>query len=311
MPTKALGAEQARGQTLVFLDGHTNPEPGALERLIEDVEQLNGQAIVTPEVPALDERSWTNARSQRGNGYYLELEKLNCGWLPLKKLRPMRHGRKLFYESPALIGCVLAIARPLYDQLQGFDPHMRFWGVEDLDFGLKCWLLGHRIVHDPAAVVGHRFRESFDNYEVPVEHVVANQLRMARKHLGHTAWSEWLDRCRQRHTGRLADHPEGLWARAWQVFEADRASVEQERSVLHARRVRDEFWFAERFGLDWPKLASPLHRGGRTSPGSRDVVPNAPEFSVLDPSPSPSPSLGPLPSPEPEPLSPSPSPAPL
>src|SRR5271170_6231962 len=113
---------------------------------------------------------------------------------------------------------------------------------------------------------------------------------MARKHLCPTAWADWLDRCRQRHTGRLPGHPEGLWARAWQVFEADRSSVEQERAVLHARRVRDEFWFAERFGLDWPKLASPVSRRGPTSVHATcGIVPDAPEPSAspLNPSPLP------------------------
>jgi hypothetical protein len=63
-----------------------------------------------------------------------------------------------------------------------------------------------------------------------------------------------------------------LWARVWEIFEADRPSVEQERSYLHAHRVHDEFWFAERFGLSWPMLASsgtiapaiPVHPAWRT-----------------------------------------------
>jgi hypothetical protein len=29
----------------------------------------------------------------------------------------------------------------------GFDPDMLRWGVEDLDFSLKCWLAGQGTVH--------------------------------------------------------------------------------------------------------------------------------------------------------------------
>ena len=54
---------------------------------------------------------------------------------------------------------------------------MRF-GCGSLDFGLKCWLMGFRILHDPVPVIGHCFRTSFD-YPVPIEELVANQLRMA------------------------------------------------------------------------------------------------------------------------------------
>jgi len=254
--TKALGAQHARGEVLVFLDGHTKPEYGAIARLVEDVESLSEPAIVTPQIASLDTNRWRNDFSQCGNGYFLEFQGFDCGWKGLQELKEVREGRRRFYESPALIGCALAVRRDLYEKLWGFDRHMRFWGVEDLDFGLKCWLLGHRILHDPQAVVGHRFRAHFDNYSVPLEHVVVNQLRMARKNFTPTVWAEWLDRCRQQHGGGLAGHPEGLWASVWHLFNADRSSAEQERSYLHANRVYDEFWYANRFGLPWPRLQS-------------------------------------------------------
>lgn len=255
-PTKDLGAREARGDVFVFLDGHCNPEHGAIARLVCDIEDSKGNALITPAIAGLDVQRWRNSPSQIGHGYFLDLEKFDCGWLPLSELRGVDIGRRRFYESPASIGCALALSRELYEDLWGFDRHMRLWGVEDLDFGLKSWLMGHPILHDPEAVVGHRFRASFDNYDVPVEHTVVNQLRMARKNFTHGVWSEWLDRCRMRHPGRLPEHPEGLWARVWELFEAQRASVEQERAYLQARRVRDEFWYAERFGLTWPRLHS-------------------------------------------------------
>jgi len=52
-PAKASGAASARGETLVFLDGHCKPEPGAIERLVSSVELLSGRAIITPRIAAL------------------------------------------------------------------------------------------------------------------------------------------------------------------------------------------------------------------------------------------------------------------
>lgn len=281
-PTKALGAQHATGEVLVFLDGHCLPERGAVARLVDDVERLHGRAVITPAVPALDVQRWRNKLSQVGHGYVLNLEDFGCGWRPLNTLRRVREQGRDFYESPALIGCAVAVSRDLYEDLRGFDAHMHIWGVEDLDFGLKCWLMGFPILHDPIAQIGHRFREAFDNYQVPTEHVVANQLRMARKQFTPAVWSEWVDRCRQRCAGRLSDHPEGLWARAWTLFEEHRASAEAERAYLHARRQRDEFWFAERFGLNWPRL-----QGAGTAPTATPATAEMALFS--DPSPSPPP----------------------
>ena len=285
-PTKALGAQHALGETLVFLDAHTKPEYGALQGLVEDVEELGDKAIITPAIAALDPHRWTNDLFQVGHGYYLDMGSFECGWKDLAELRPVREGRKHFYASPALIGCALALSRSLYNRLWGFDSRMRAWGVEDLDLGLKCWLMGHRILHDPDAVIGHAFREGFDTYSVPMEYLVVNELRMARKNFTHAVWSEWVDRCRQRYPGPLRDHPEGFWAAAWQLYEADRPSAEQERSYLHARRARDEFWYAENFGLTWPRLVS--------------AAGLPPAFEALaSPSGRPSPSPHPSPSPAP------------
>ncbi len=252
-PAKDLGARKARAATLIFADGHTRPERGAVRRLVESVEALEGRAVLTPTITGLDERRWRSTPSQIGHGYFLDLESFHCGWLPLGELRAVREGARQFYESPAAIGCVLAVDRQLYEDLWGLDPHMRFWGVEDLDFSLKCWLMGFRVLHDAEAVVAHRFRRRFESFDVPLEHFVANQLRMARKNFTQGVWNEWVDRCRQRHSGRLAEHPEGLWARIWQVFQELRPSVEEERAHLAGQRVRDEFWYAERFGLRWPR----------------------------------------------------------
>ncbi len=243
---------------------------------------MKGDAVVTPAVAGLCVTKWKKLSQQVGHGYALELKSLGCDWLPLSALQAHPYRGRVFYESPTLIGCAFAVHRELYDDLRGFDPHMLCWGVEDLDFGLKCWLMGHPILHDPEAVVAHRFQQRFDNFDVPLERLVVNQLRLARKNFTDGVWADWLVGCRARHAGNLAGHPEGLWARVWQLFEELRPSVEQERGYLLARRVHDEFWYAERFGLDWPRL-------------QREHGVGAPEFAAFSASASSSPS----PSPEP------------
>jgi glycosyltransferase involved in cell wall biosynthesis len=250
---KATGAGRARGDVLVFLDGHTKAEPGAIERLVRGVEELDGSAILTPAVAALDVTRWTNDHSVMGHGYRFELRRFECEWLPVGQLH--RYDGRAYYESPGLIGCAFAVSRNLYFQLRGFDAHMRSWGVEDLDLALKAWLTGARVLHDPEAIVGHHFRAKFDNYAVPAQDVLVNQLRMARKHFTHSVWEQWVSAMRSHTEGQVNGHPEGVWAEAWHLFEQDRASVEDERAYLLARRARDEFWYAHRFGLAWPTLS--------------------------------------------------------
>lgn len=246
--TKDLGARISKGDILVFLDAHCKPELGAIGRLAEDVAMVSGKTIFVPKVAALDCETWENKSYQVGEGYVMRLEDFECQWTYRDKMR--RHGS--FYESPALIGCCVAVSRQLYEELYGFDRHMIEWGIEDIDFGFKAWLTGHEIFNDSEAVIGHRFQKSFDNYSVSNESILANQLRMARKNFTDTVWLDWIKRCRKRKA-------EELWTKGWALFEGRRDSAERERECLLPRRVRDEFAYAEQFDLEWP--CSPLtHR---------------------------------------------------
>jgi GT2 family glycosyltransferase len=238
---KDLGARSARGDVLIFLDGHCKPEPRALAKLVDDVQEHDGKAIVTPRVPALDPVSWENSSKQVGHGFHLDLLTLHQKWIGLAQLRP----RGRFYKSPALIGCCMALTHDLYDQLWGFDSGMLSWGTEDIDLGLKAWLCGNPVLHDPEATIGHVFQSSLGRYEVPEAHVLVNHLRLARKNFGDAAWHDWLEHSRMRQSAEL-------WQAGWELFQRDRESVERERDYLLARRAHDEYWYARSFGLDWP-----------------------------------------------------------
>lgn len=240
-PTKHLGATAAAGDVLVFLDGHCKPEPNALVRLVEGVEEFEGRAIVTPAVPVLVTETWENNFSGVGYGYRVDLWDFRVGWAERSTLRQV--GR--FYESQALIGCAVAISRTLYDELRGFDTGMQMWGSEDIDLGLKAWFMGARILNDPNAVIGHRFRSSFDNYPLSAVEPAVNTIRMARKHFDDRLWDEWMvgfrDRC----------HPE-FYGRVWLAYQESQDTLEEERRYLAERRTRDEYWFADYFNLSWP-----------------------------------------------------------
>jgi len=239
-PTKDLGARHARGKVLIFLDGHCKPEPGAIFRLIEDVKAFGGKTLVFPRVPALDTHEWKNARGLAGYGFRMDLSRFECEWIPAPELE--RRGS--FFVIPCFVGCCVALTRKLYEKLGGFDPDMLQWGMEDIDFGIKAWLMGHEILNDPLASIGHRFSGTF-NYPVDQEQPLVNQLRTARKHFSEPVWKPWLRRFRGRHAA--------LWEKVWSLYKEREASVERERQHLLSCRVRDELWYAERFGLPWPR----------------------------------------------------------
>ena len=245
---RAVGARKARGDVLVFLDGHSKPAYLAIERLVRGVERLAGQIVLVPCLVALDPVSWTYDWNSVGHCYELRLEDFFAGWVKPEDLPGLAAGGP-YLDSPALTSGCLAISRKLYRIVRGFDSGMIDWGVEDLDLGLKIRLMGYDIRNDRGAVVGHYFRPGFLNYSVATGAVLANQMRAARKNFGDAVWDEWKLRARDRCAA-------GTWSAAWSKFEAGRSSLERERRYLHSRRRYDEFWYAEKFGLDWPRRNS-------------------------------------------------------
>lgn len=253
--TKDLGARNARGNVLLFLDGHCKPEKWAIVRLVNDVEDFDGQAIITPRVPALSGETWQNSDTLLGFGYRMRLDDFSCSWLPRRRLKR----RGAYYETPALVGCCLALSRQLYRKLGGFDRHMLQWGVEDVDLSLKSWLLGYPVLNNPYAVIGHRFRGKLDGSSVAPESILVNELRCARKNFSGPVWKEWLRMFRARHSRKV-------FQSAWSLYLKGQSSLERERDYLLKHRVHDEYWYARRFRLTWPRKDKAARLGPASTP---------------------------------------------
>ena len=249
-PAKVLGASAAQGDVLIFLDGHCKPEPRAIERLINCIEDLDEEAVVMPRIAALDSETWENSETNVARSCRFNMNQFDFFWEESVDLE--RAGR--FYLSPGLVGCCVAVSRALYEKVWGFDKDMYQWGSEDIDFGLKVWFLGHDILVHNHATIGHRFASAF-GYEIRPVHPLVNKLRTARKNFTDATWTEWLERFR-------VQSADDQWDEAWVLFEQARASAEREREFLMRSRIRDEFDYAERFGLDWPRRACGSSRAG-------------------------------------------------
>jgi len=199
---------------------------------------------VSPSIANLDVARWENVPNQVGHGFAVALETFELSWLTLEAM-PLQAGTR-FRAQPTFMGCVVAVSRGLYDRLWGFDTGMLVYGTEDVDLGVRAWLMGHPVLHDPEPVVGHRFRQNGGGQGVPWKHFLSNHLRMARKIFSDPVWFDWLDRYSVR-------QPAALWEEGWQQYLAGNESVERERAYLVANRCHDEFWYARTFGQGWPQ----------------------------------------------------------
>lgn len=154
-----LGAEQARGPILAFLNPDTVVRPGWLQALTAALQEVPGAGLVTAKILLLDDQQRINAA---GNDVHLTGLTL-CRGLS----QPFEA-----YSQPAEVGAVsgaaFAIRRELFLELGGFDETF-FTYFEDTDLSLRARLAGYRCLYVPDSVVCHEYRLRFGPHKIYYE----------------------------------------------------------------------------------------------------------------------------------------------
>jgi GT2 family glycosyltransferase len=162
-----VGASIAKQSMLVFLDAHCFVHSGWLVSLLNVIE-TRPENIVGPAV--LD----TNEPNYIGCGAKLVGLELRYQWKPVQGENPMEVG--------IIPGGCMALSRALFDNLGGLDNNMRHYGFEDVEFCLRAWRLGARLLAVPTSRIEHRFR-SRQPFEVLYSSFLYNAVRTAVLHL--------------------------------------------------------------------------------------------------------------------------------
>ena len=141
-----LGAREAIGDVVAFLNPDTVAEPGALRRL-EAVLDDEGIGIAMARLRLLDRPHLLNS-----SGTVVHLS--GIGWAggygePVETLDELR-------DVPAPSGAAMAMRAQTFRELGGFAEEL-FMYLEDLELGWRARLAGYRVVVDPAADVLHEY----------------------------------------------------------------------------------------------------------------------------------------------------------
>ena len=169
-----LGARQARGRHLLFLNNDTVVRPGALAtgtRLLDEdpsVGAVGGQ-ILLPDGTLQEAGSiiWQDGSTKgygRGND-------------PLDPAYQFR--RDVDYCS----GVFLMVRREVFDDLGGFDPLFSPAYYEDADLCMRIWGQGLRVVYTPAIQVTHVESASYGGDGEKMQLMADNRERFRCRHL--------------------------------------------------------------------------------------------------------------------------------
>lgn len=159
-----LGATQARGAFIVYLNNDTAVQPGWLDALLDTFERhpdtgIAGSRLVYPD-----------GRLQEAGGViYRDGSTGNVGRFQDPGHPAFGCVREVDYCS----GAAIAIPRDLHDALDGFDPAFAPAYYEDADLAMRVRAAGRRVRYQPASVVVHY--EGVSSGTDPLQGVKAHQ----------------------------------------------------------------------------------------------------------------------------------------
>ncbi|VDP00344.1 unnamed protein product [Soboliphyme baturini] len=252
--TRNIGAENARGQVVVFLDAHC--EVNTFPRWLQ---QYSRRTVTVPVIDSIDMNNWEYAQ-QRGYGskplyrgifewglLYKEAE------IP-KQEEVLREHQSEPFRTPTHAGGLFAINRDWFEKLGYYDPGLRIWGGENYDLSFKVWQCGGSVLNVPCSRVGHVYRRavpySFGNVSGPV--VSINYKRVAEV---------WMD-----------EYKEYYYIREPFIRKRDAGDLTQQRELRLKNRCKSFDWYMKNVAYDmpvlYPKLPQNLVWGEVVNPSS-------------------------------------------
>ncbi|OZC08256.1 hypothetical protein X798_04735 [Onchocerca flexuosa] len=159
--TRSIGAKEAVGDVVIFLDAHCEVNINWLPPLLAPIRQ-NRKVMTVPVIDGIDKDDWSYRivyssvdRHYRGifewGLLYKETE------ISAQELRRRKYSSEPF-RSPTHAGGLFAINKKWFEELGYYDPGLQIWGGEQYELSFKIWQCGGGILFVPCSHVGHVYR---------------------------------------------------------------------------------------------------------------------------------------------------------
>ncbi|XP_048098037.1 polypeptide N-acetylgalactosaminyltransferase 6 [Alosa alosa] len=180
---RLLGASQARGDVLTFLDAHCECFHGWLEPLLARIVE-EPTAVVSPEIVTIDLNNFqfhkpvaTARAHNRGNFDW----SLTFGWEAIPDYEKQKRKDETYpVKTPTFAGGLFSISKAYFEKIGTYDDKMEIWGGENVEMSFRVWQCGGTLEIIPCSVVGHVFRtKSPHTFPKGTEVITRNQVRLA------------------------------------------------------------------------------------------------------------------------------------
>ncbi|RWS20074.1 polypeptide N-acetylgalactosaminyltransferase 13-like protein, partial [Leptotrombidium deliense] len=155
---RIMGAKEATGDVLIFLDSHCEVTSDWILPLMSAIYN-DSRTVVCPVIDVIDDKS---LEYSVGNPYYFQIGGFSWSghfnWIDVPMKWMIRNPTSAI-ESPTMAGGLFAMDRNYFFSMGAYDENMEIWGGENLEMSFRIWQCGGRLVIHPCSHVGHIFRD--------------------------------------------------------------------------------------------------------------------------------------------------------
>lgn len=180
--SRNLGAKEADGEYLVFMDCHIFPSKNWLRELVEAVHFEEGGMSV---VKIANLQSNEVIAEETNFNYIFNDYSLYPQW--------QYENQKNIYEVPLAYGCSQLIRREIFDRVRGYNEEFLGVGREDSELSLKNCLLGYKIYSNPHATVKHYFKTTWENRFQIYYNIIYNTLAFGFLHFSEVNFLKMIN----------------------------------------------------------------------------------------------------------------------
>ncbi|XP_015113892.1 polypeptide N-acetylgalactosaminyltransferase 13 [Diachasma alloeum] len=157
---RLLGAREAAGEVLTFLDAHCECTVGWLEPLLEAISK-DRTRVVSPVIDIINDNTFAYTRSFELHWGAFNWD-LHFRWLTLSGplMKERRENIVDPFKTPAMAGGLFSMDKNYFFKLGSYDEQMKIWGGENLELSFRVWQCGGSVEIAPCSHVGHLFRKS-------------------------------------------------------------------------------------------------------------------------------------------------------
>jgi polypeptide N-acetylgalactosaminyltransferase len=196
---RLLGASQATGAILTYLDSHCECTEGWLEPLLDRIAK-DPTAVVCPVIDVINDKTFEyHYRGEAGavnvGGFDWNLQ-FNWHSVPEREKKRRKYPTDPVW-SPTMAGGLFSIDKQFFEKLGTYDNGFDIWGGENLELSFKTWMCGGTLEIVPCSHVGHVFRSrSPYKWRSGVNVLKRNSIRLAEV---------WLDDYKKYYYQRIGD----------------------------------------------------------------------------------------------------------